>query len=85
MPRVAYIKKKERLALALRIKKSNLEAESCSYYLRLSRCCLLDRSELSRCSKYIYSRISCNSKGLKVPVVRKQVCCFFIGPMRRPR
>ncbi len=31
------------------------------------------------------SRISCNSKGPKVPIVRKQVCRFFIGLMRRPR
>ncbi len=84
MPRIAYIKKKERLALALRIKKSNKEAEPCSYCLRLSRRCLLDRSK-SRCSEYVCSRISCDSKGPKVPVVRKQICWFFIGPMRRPR
>ncbi len=85
MPRVTHIKKKERLALALRIKISNKEAKPCSYCLRLSRRCLLDCSKSSRCSKYVYSRISCNSKGPKAPIVRKQVCRFFIGPMRRPR
>ncbi len=85
MPRVIYIKKKERLALALYIKKLNKEADPCSYCLRLSRRCLLDRSESSRCSEYVRSRIPCNSKGPKVPVVRKQVCWFFIGLIRRPR
>ncbi len=85
MPRVIYIKKKKRLALALRIKKSNKEAKPCSYYLCLSRRCLLDYSKSSRCSKYVRSRISCNSKDPKVPIVYKQVCRFFIGPMRRPR
>ncbi len=85
MPRVAHIKKKESLALALRIKKSNKEAEPCSYCLRLSRRCLLDRSESSRCSEYVRSRISCDSRGPKASVVRKQVCWFFMGPMRRPR
>jgi hypothetical protein len=84
MPRITYIKKKERLALALRIKKLNKEADPCSYCLRLSRRCLLDCSELFYCSKYVRSRIPCNSKGPKVPVVRKQVCWFFIGLMRRP-
>ncbi len=73
MPRVAYIKKKERLTLVLRIKKSNKEAKPCSYYLCLSRRCLLDYSESSRYSEYVYSFISCNSKGPKVPIVRKQV------------
>ncbi len=73
MPRVAYIKKKKRLALALRIKKLNKEAEPCSYCLCLSRCCLLDYSESSRCSEYVRSRVSYNSKGPKVPVVYKQV------------
>jgi hypothetical protein len=85
MPRVAYVKKKERLALALRIEKSNKEAEPCSYCLRLSRRCLLNRSESSRCSECVRSRISCDSNSPKVPAVRKQVCRFFIGPMRRPR
>jgi hypothetical protein len=42
MPRVVYIKKKKRLALALRIKKLNKEAKPCSYCLRLSRWYLLD-------------------------------------------
>ncbi len=85
MPRVVYIKKKERLALALRIKKSNKEAKPCSYCLCLSRWCLLDYSKSSRYSEYVRSRISYNSKGPKVPVVRKRVCRFFIGPMRCSR
>jgi hypothetical protein len=47
MPYIVYIKKKERLVLALRIKKLNKEAETYSYYLCLSRYYFLDLSKSS--------------------------------------
>jgi hypothetical protein len=82
MPSAKHQKVKERLALALRIENSNKEAISCSYYRQQARRCLIDPKESSRCSKYVYSKRSCNSSGLKtVSTIRRRVCRFFIGPM----
>ncbi len=82
MPSTKYLKVKERLALTLHIKNSNKEAIPCSYYCRQARRCLIDLKESSRCSKYVYSKRSYNSLGLRtVSIIQRRVCRFFIGPI----
>ncbi len=84
MPSAAHKKIKERIVLVLRIKKSNKEAELCSRYRRNSRQYLVDSKESPKYSKYIYSKRSCDSRGSKkILIIPKQVCCFFISPIRR--
>jgi hypothetical protein len=85
MSPVAYKKRKEQLALALRIEKKNREAQTCSYYRTYFRCCFMDQAESRRCSEYIRSKTSCDSLGYKTPVVpRKVVCRFFCSPTCPP-
>jgi hypothetical protein len=84
MPSAVYKKTKERIVLALRIKRSNKEAELCSRCRRNSRRCLVDSKESPRCSKYICSKRAYNSLGLKILCsATKQVCRFFISLIRR--
>jgi hypothetical protein len=84
MPSAKHLKVKERLALTLRIKNSNKEASPCSYCRRQARRYLIDLKESSRYSKYVYSKRSYNSSGLKtVSIIQRQVCRFFISPMPR--
>jgi hypothetical protein len=84
MPSTKYIKVKERLILTLRIKNLNKEANPCSYYYKQVRCYLIDLKESSYYSKYVYLKYSYNSSGLKTaPIVRKQVCRFFISLIPR--
>ncbi len=60
-----HLKVKERLALVLRIKNLNKEANPCLYYCRQARRCLIDLKESSRYSKYVRSKCLYNSPGLK--------------------
>jgi hypothetical protein len=65
-----YLKTKERLTLALRIKSSNKEASPYLYYLRQARYYLIDLKESSYYSEYVYLKRTYNSLGLKVaPVI----------------
>ncbi len=84
MPSVTHKKVKERIALVLRIKNLNKEAEPCSRCRRNSCRCLINLKESPRCSEYVCSKRVCDSSSLKVlcPFV-KRVCYFFIGPIRR--
>ncbi len=84
MPSAAHKKVKERIALAIRIKNLNKEAETCSRYRRNSCQCLVDLKESSKYSEYVRSKRPYNSQGLKKPfIILKQVCRFFISLMRR--
>ncbi len=84
MPSATHKKVKERIALALRIKNSNKEAEPCSRCRRNSCRCLVDLKESPRCSEYVCSKRAYNSSSPKVlrPFI-KRVCRFFISPMSR--
>ncbi len=84
MPSATYKKVKERIALTLRIKNLNKEAEPCSRCRRNSRRCLVNLKESPRCSEYVRSKRAYDSSSPKVlrPPI-KRVCCFFIGPIRR--
>jgi hypothetical protein len=85
MSPVAHKKKKERLALALRIERVNCEAVPCSYCRSQSRRCLISRPDSSRCSECIRSKRSCDSPGPRAPPEpRRVVCRFFHGPKRPP-
>ena len=84
MPSVAHIKRKERLALAMRIEAANRLAQTCSYCRKQSRKCLLELKESSRCSECVRSKRSCDTAGY--PELRpppKMVCRFFCGPRRK--
>jgi hypothetical protein len=84
MPSATYKKVKERIALVIRIKNSNKEAEPCSRCRRNSRQCLVDLRKSSRYSEYVCSKRLCDSRGpKKLPVILKRVCRFFISPIRR--
>ncbi len=84
MPSALHKKGKERIALVLRIKKLNKEAELYSRCRRNSRRCLVDSKESPRYSEYICFKRACNSLSLKVlRPVTKRVCRFFISPIRR--
>ena len=83
MSPVAYKKRKERLALALRIESLNREALPCSYCRSHSRRCLMNRSESLRYSECVRSKRPCDSLGYKPPPKpRKVVCRFFHSPKR---
>jgi hypothetical protein len=85
MSPVIYKKRKERLALVLRIKKKNRKAQTYSYYRIYFYCYLIDQVESIRCLEYIRSKTSCDSLGYKTPVIpRKIVCRFFYSPTRPP-
>ncbi len=84
MPFLVYKKVKKRIALVLRIKKLNKEAELCSCYRRNSRRYLVNSKKFLRCSKYICLKRPYDSRGpKKTPVILKRVCRFFISPMRQ--
>ncbi len=84
MSSAIYKKAKERIALTLRIKKLNKEAELCSCYRLNSRRCLVDLKESPRYSEYIRSKRACDLSSPKlVYLVIKQVCRFFISLIRR--
>jgi hypothetical protein len=84
MPSAVYKKAKERIALVLRIKNLNKEAELCSCYRRNSCRCLVDSKESPRYSEYVCSKYSYDSqRPKKIPIVLKQVCRFFISLIRR--
>jgi hypothetical protein len=83
--RIAHRKRKERIALAIRIERSNRDAQTCSHCRAQGRRCLLDKSESLRCSECVRATIPCDTTGYKRPVVpRKVVCRFFLGS-RRPQ
>jgi hypothetical protein len=72
MSSTKYLKVKERLILALRIKNSNKEANPYSYYYRQMCRYLINLKESSRYSKYVYLKRSYNSLGLKtISIVQK--------------
>jgi hypothetical protein len=72
MPSTKYLKVKERLTLVLRIENLNKEVIPCSYYRKQVRYCLIDPKESSYYSKYVYSKRSYDSSGLKTtPLVQK--------------
>ncbi len=84
MPSTTHKKVKERIALVIRIKNLNKEAELYSYCRRNSRQCLVDLKESSKYSEYVCSKRLCDSRGSKkLPVILKRVCYFFISPIRR--
>ncbi len=84
IPSAIYKKAKERIALTLRIKKLNKEAELYSRYRLNSRRCLVDLKESSRYSEYIRSKRVCDLSSPKlVYLVIKRVCRFFISLIRR--
>ncbi len=84
MPSTIYKKAKERIALILRIKKLNKEAEPCSCCRLNSRRYLVDPKESPRYLEYIYSKKACDLSSPKlVYLVIKRVCRFFISLIRR--
>ncbi len=83
MPSQSHIKRKERLALALRIETLGRQAKPCSYCTKHSRKCLLSLSLSTRCSECVRFKRACDSKGYHEPMIFKRVCRFFIGP--RPK
>jgi hypothetical protein len=86
MPSVSHIKRKERIALALRIESSARPGKTCSFCVKRSRSCWLDLGLSSRCSECVRSKRHCDSEGYPepaVPIIRKPVCRFFFGPRRR--
>jgi len=87
MPSVSYIKRKERIALALRIESSARLGIYYSFYSKQSRSCWLDLNLSSRYSECVRSKRHCDSTGYQeppVPKIRKPVYRFFRGPRRRP-
>jgi hypothetical protein len=66
MPFSKHLKVKECLALTLRIKNLNKEANPCLYYRRQVRRYLIDPKESSYYSEYVYLKHLYNSSGLKV-------------------
>jgi hypothetical protein len=83
MSPIAHKKKKERLALALRIERANHEVLSCSHYRTLSRHCLIDRLESLRYSECVRAKRPCDSPSpLVPPVPRRVVYRFFYSPKR---
>ena len=87
MPSVSYIKRKERIALALRIESSARLGIYYSFYSKQSRSCWLDLNLSSRYSECVRSKRHCDSTGYQeppVPKIRKPVYRFFRDPRRRP-
>jgi hypothetical protein len=86
MPSVSHTKRKEHIALALRIKSSARPGKTCSFYTKRSRSCWLDLTLSSRYSEYVRSKRHYDSEGYpesSIPSVRKPICRFFFGPRRR--
>jgi hypothetical protein len=80
MSPIAHRKRKECLALAFRIEKTNREAKTYSYYRIYFRCCFMDKAESWCYLEYIRLKSSCDSLGYKIPIVpRKVVYRFFCG------
>ena len=81
MPSISHTKRKQRLALALRIEKSRRLATSCSYCRSQYRQCFINPSESKRCSECIRSKRPCDGSptDLSVPVSPHPVCRFFVG------
>ena len=76
---IAHVKKKERIALALRIKKSSRPTQPCSFCKKQARRCLLNKSESSRCSECVRSKRSCDFGGYHEVVIYRPIYYFFCG------
>jgi hypothetical protein len=84
MPSVSHQKKKQRIALAVRIEKAGRAAQPCSFCRSQSRKCFLNLQEGARCSECVRSKRACDTTGyLPERPPLKQVCRFFFRP--RPK
>ena len=81
MPSISYKKKKQRIALAMRIEKTGRAAQACSFCRSQSRNCFLNLREGARCSECVRSKRACDTAGYlpKRPPL-KQVYRFFFRP-----
>ena len=85
---VAQVKRKQRIALALRIESAARPAKTCSFCRSLSRTCFVDLSLSKRCSECVRSKHDCDSSGYAVVFSwpDRPVCRFRFGKTTaRPR
>ena len=85
---VAQVKRKQRIALALRIESTARPTKTCSFYRSLSRTCFVDLSLSKRYSEYVHSKHDYDSSSYTVVFSwpNRPVCRFRFGKTTaRPR